>query len=78
MSILFLFLFIASFQKEVKRDILLNQIKLLDLYPDYDYLIYLYTSRFSSETIYFLIETELNTMPLDIAYSLRDSNDTSI
>lgn len=78
MSILFLFLFIASFQKEVKRDILLNQIKLLDLYPDYDYLIYLYTSRFSSETIYFLIETKLNTMPLDIAYSLRDSNDTSI
>ena len=77
MSIIFLFLFIFSIQKPIKENVLLNERELLQLNYNYDYHIYLYRSNFPKSPIYFIIETELNTLPFDINYSLRNSNDTS-
>ena len=76
MSIIFFLLFIFSIQKEVKENVLLSYNEILNLSSIYDYHLYVSNDDFDN-TIYFIIETELNIMPFDICYSIRGSNETS-
>ena len=74
MSIIILLLFIFTIQKEVKENVKLD-FELLSLSSSYDYRIYTFDTSKIKKTIYFIIETELNTLPFDICYSIRGSTD---
>ena len=75
MSLLIFLLFIFTIQKEVKEKVMLD-FDLLNLSSSYDYHIYTSDSSKLKKKIYFLIETELDSMPFNISYNFRDSQDT--
>ena len=74
MSAIILFLFVLTIQKEVKENVELKDLGILTLSPSYDY--HIYAPEYSnSKTIYFIIETELNTLPFDIYYTVRGTTE---
>ena len=73
-SIIIIFLFIFSIQKEVKEKEMLD-FDLLNLSSSYDYHIYTSDSSKFKKTVYFLIETKLDEMPFNIEYSFRGSSE---
>ena len=74
MSAIILFLFVLTIQKEIQENVELKDLGILTLSPSYDYHIYVTDNTKTTNPIYFIIETELNTLPFDIYYTVRGTS----
>ena len=74
MSAIILLLFIFTIQKEIQENVELKDLGILTLSPSYDYHIYVTDNTKTTNPIYFIIETELNTLPFDIYYTVRGTS----